>query len=69
MRAWGKALFALMLCFVLGGCSLFSPVRELLYVGPATERKLHAYGIQTIGQLAQASDAYLKRRFGKIGFT
>lgn len=46
-----------------------SPVRGLLYVGPATERKLHAYGIQTIGQLAQASDAYLKRRFGKIGFT
>ena len=32
MRAWGKALFALMLCFVLGGCSLFSPVRELLAV-------------------------------------
>ena len=42
-------------------------VRDLLYVGPAIERKLHAYGIRTIGQLAQASDAYLKRRFGKIG--
>ena len=46
-----------------------APVRDLLYVGPATERKLHAYGIRTIGQLARASDAYLKRRFGKIGFT
>ncbi len=46
-----------------------SPVRELLYVGPATERKLHASGIRTIGELAHASDAYLKRRFGKIGLT
>ena len=45
-----------------------SPVRDLLYVGPATERKLREYGITTIGQLAQASDAYLKRRFGKVGF-
>ena len=45
-----------------------SPVRDLLYVGPATERKLHAYGIRTIGQLASTSDAYLQRRFGKIGF-
>ena len=45
-----------------------APVRDLLYVGPATERKLHAYGIYTIGQLAAASDAYLRRRFGKIGF-
>ena len=45
-----------------------APVRDLLYVGPATERKLHAYGIRTIGQLAGASDAYLRRRFGKIGF-
>ena len=45
-----------------------APVRDLLYVGPATERKLHAYGVRTIGQLAQASDAYLKRRFGKVGF-
>ena len=45
-----------------------SPVRDLLYVGPATERKLHAYGIRTIGQLADASDAYLQRTFGKMGF-
>ena len=45
-----------------------APVRDLLYVGPATERKLHAYGICTIGQLADASDNYLRRKFGKIGF-
>ena len=45
-----------------------APVRDLLYVGPATERKLHEYGIETIGQLAGASDAYLRKRFGKIGF-
>ena len=45
-----------------------SPVRELLYVGPATERKLRAYGIFTIGQLAHASDAWLRRRLGKMGF-
>ena len=45
-----------------------APVRDLLYVGPATERKLHAYGICTIGQLAGASDNYLRRKFGKIGF-
>ena len=32
MRAFGKALLALTLCFVLGGCSLFKPVRELLAV-------------------------------------
>lgn len=45
-----------------------SPVRELLYVGAATERKLHSAGIATIGDLAHASDIYLKRTFGKIGF-
>ncbi len=44
-----------------------APVRDLLYVGPATERKLHEYGIDTIGGLAHASDAYLTRRLGKMG--
>ena len=44
-----------------------APVRDLLYVGPATERKLAGRGIGTIGQLAQASDAMLKRRLGKPG--
>lgn len=45
-----------------------SPTADLLYVGPATEAKLHSSGINTIGELAHASDYYLKRRFGKIGF-
>ena len=45
-----------------------APVRELLYVGPATERKLKSSGIDTIGQLARAGDYYLQHRFGKIGF-
>ncbi len=45
-----------------------SPVRDLLYVGAATERKLHSSGIVSIGDLACASDYYLAHRFGKIGF-
>lgn len=44
-----------------------APTRSLIYVGPATERKLHSSGIDTIGQLAAASDYYLDKRFGKIG--
>lgn len=45
-----------------------APVRELLYVGAATEKKLHSSGIVTIGDLAHTSDYYLKHRFGKTGF-
>lgn len=45
-----------------------APVRNLLYVGPATERKLHSSGIDTIGQLACASDELLRNRLGKMGF-
>lgn len=45
-----------------------APVRDLLYVGPATERKLHSSGIDTIGQLAYASDELLRNRLGKMGF-
>ncbi len=41
---------------------------DLIYVGPATARKLHAAGKDTIGDLAHASDIFLKRRFGAIGF-
>ncbi len=44
-----------------------SPVRNLLYVGPATERKLHNLGILTIGQLAHADDQAIRRVFGKVG--
>lgn len=45
-----------------------APVRELLYVGAATESKLHSSGICTIGDLANTTDYYLKHRFGKMGF-
>ena len=45
-----------------------APVRDLLYVGPATEHKLHSSGIDTIGQLACASDELLRNRLGKMGF-
>ncbi|MFQ9178864.1 MAG: DNA polymerase IV [Eggerthella lenta] len=45
-----------------------APVRDLLYVGRATERKLHSSGIDTIGQLACASDELLRNRLGKMGF-
>ena len=45
-----------------------APVRDLLYVGPATVRKLHSSGIDTIGQLACASDELLRNRLGKMGF-
>ena len=46
-----------------------APVRDLLYVGDATERKLKASGVVTIGDLAHCSDYYLSRRFGKMGLT
>ena len=39
---------------------------EMVYVGPATMRKLHSAGYETIGDLAHAGDQFLKRRFGKI---
>ncbi len=41
--------------------------RDLIYVGPATARKLHSAGKDTIGDLACASDLFLKRRFGVVG--
>ena len=40
---------------------------DLIYVGPATARKLHSSGKDTIGDLAHASDFFLKRCFGVIG--
>lgn len=43
------------------------PVRDLLYVGSATERKLNGVGITTIGGLAQADSRMLQRMLGKIG--
>ncbi len=43
------------------------PVGDLLYVGPATEKKLHRYGIFTVGMLARTDPAVLKRLFGING--
>lgn len=43
------------------------PAKELLYVGWATQRKFCAYGINTIGDIAQASPAFLRSLLGKWG--
>lgn len=43
------------------------PVEDLLYVGPATSKKLRAIGISTIGRLAECPVDVLKRRLGKVG--
>lgn len=43
------------------------PVSDLLYVGPATTRKLARFGITTIGGLAQANIDFLYWLLGKNG--
>ena len=43
------------------------PVEDLLYVGPATSRKLRAMGIFTIGRLAEHPVDALVWRLGKMG--
>ncbi len=43
------------------------PVEDLLYVGPATSKKLRAIGISTIGRLAECPVELLTRRLGKMG--
>ena len=43
------------------------PVEDLLYVGPATSKKLRGLGIGTIGRLAQAPPDTLIRKLGKMG--
>jgi len=43
------------------------PVRDLFYIGPATEEKLHLMGIFTIGQLAAADPKLLCQRLHKQG--
>ncbi len=45
------------------------PVRDLFLVGPATEGKLKLMGIYTVGDLARADVALLRRRLGKHGET
>lgn len=43
------------------------PVSDLLYVGPATARKLARYGVHTIGELAELDEAFLRGIMGKWG--
>lgn len=45
------------------------PVRALSGIGASTEQKLHARGIDTLGQLADADERMLIRVFGKHGRT
>lgn len=44
-----------------------SPCSDLLFVGPATTRKLNSYGIYTVGDLACADASFLRSVFGKNG--
>lgn len=43
------------------------PVQDLFYVGRATHKKLAYFSIETIGQLAQLPQGWMKDRFGKMG--
>lgn len=43
------------------------PASDLIYVGPATTRKLASYGVTTIGELAALDPAFLKRLLGVNG--
>ena len=43
------------------------PVSDLLYIGPATARKLAKFGIHTIGALAQTDKDFLYSLLGKNG--
>lgn len=43
------------------------PAYELLYVGPATTKKLLKYGILTIGDLAKTDPDWIQQRLGKPG--
>ncbi len=45
------------------------PVEDLLMVGGATSKKLHAMGCDTIGALAAADDGRIIKAFGKFGST
>lgn len=45
------------------------PVRELLYVGPATTRKLNRCGIMTIGDIANAEPCVMQSILGRNGLT
>lgn len=48
---------------IVGPC----PAGELLYVGPATSRRLSRLGIRTIGELAASDPELMRRTLGKMG--
>lgn len=43
------------------------PVEDLLYVGPATAKKLRGIALHTIGRLAECPEEVLTSKLGKIG--
>ena len=43
------------------------PVRALSGIGPSAEAKLHDFGIDTLGDLAQADDELIENLLGKTG--
>ncbi len=43
------------------------PASDMIYVGPATTRKLASYGVTTIGELAALDPDFLKRLLGVNG--
>ncbi len=45
------------------------PASDLLYVGRSTNAKLHRYGVNTIGELAQSPLPFLEKLLGKNGRT
>lgn len=59
------------LTVVMPGCEVDFlsplPVRQMSGIGPASERRLHAMGIKTLGQLARADGTALERSFGVMG--
>ncbi len=44
------------------------PASDMLYVGPATKRKLDGWGIHTIGELAESDPERLSRLLGRMGY-
>lgn len=44
------------------------PCEELIYCGPATTKKLHRFGIYTIGQVATADPKFLQSLLGVNGY-
>ena len=45
------------------------PCEDMLFVGPNTAKKLHAYGIHTIGDIARLQLPVLRRLMGRMGET